>query len=146
MANTFYTRGLHRLAGGNLDLDTPPDLRAALVMSNTTADTEEDKTLMNAFTTLDECDGSNYSRTALTGDTLTESAANDRSEYDVDDIVFTTLGNGTRQIVGLLIYLHVTNDTDSVPIAYIPLTAFDPGGATVTFQIPSTGIFHIKNP
>ncbi len=53
MANFVYTRAARDIFKGDLDFDEAgDDLRVALVMTNTTADTEEDTTLMNGFSTM----------------------------------------------------------------------------------------------
>ena len=93
-------------------------------MTNTTADTEEDTALMNAFTTIDECDATGYARVALTGEAVTADNTNDRAEFDADDASFTGLsGDATRDIQGVLVYKHVTNDTDSIPICFVDFSA-----------------------
>lgn len=125
---------------GTIDWDTH-DIRMALVMTNTTADTETDKALMNAFSTLDEFDGSGYTREVFTNEAVNQDTPNNRSELDADDATFGALGSGTRSIQGAIIYKHVTNDGDSIPIAYIDLTpAFNPGGGTVTVSWDAQGI------
>jgi len=92
------------------------DLRAALLMTNTTADTERTITLMNAFATLDECDAGGYARVALASEAVATDAGNNRAEFDATDVSFTGLGgDATRDYQGVLIYEHVTNDTDSIP-------------------------------
>lgn len=140
---SFIYNHLKHIQGQAANVDwVNDDIRVALVMSNTTADTEDDKTLMNAFTTLDEMDGAGYARGALANEAWAKDVANNRSEFDADDLVFTSVSAGTRQVVGALLYKHVTNDTDSIPLAYINGTGFpfDPGGGNITFQWNAEGI------
>lgn len=123
------------------------DVRAALVMSNTTADTEVDAEFMAAFTTLDEYDGASYARVALTTEAFAADLASDRFKFSCDPITFATLGVGTRQCVGMILYLHVTNDADSKPLFYIDGTGwpFDGNGEDVTFTPHADGAAYIRN-
>lgn len=88
--------------------------RVALLMSNTTADTENDGIdFVGDITTLDEFDGANYVRKTLASGTVAVDDANDRAGLDFADITWTALGAGTRSIVGILVYDHITNDAAS---------------------------------
>ncbi|MAH47134.1 hypothetical protein CMI37_15005 [Candidatus Pacearchaeota archaeon] len=123
MASVVYTEFKRANAAAEIDLNAD-DIRVALLMTNTTADTEEDTALMNAFTTIDECDATGYARVALTGEAVTADNTNDRAEFDADDASFTGLsGDATRDIQGVLVYKHVTNDTDSIPICFVDFSA-----------------------
>ncbi len=119
----FYAHAAHLAGQGAIDY-VNDDLRVVLVMANTTADSEKDVTTMDGFTTLDEMDGANYARQALANEAWTKDAANARSELDADDVTFMSLGAGTRNVQAAIIYKHVTDDTDSIPIAYIDGTGF----------------------
>ena len=123
------------------------DVRAALLMSNTTGDTDEDAAFIADIGTLDEYDGASYARVALTGEAWAAVTATDRFKFSADPIVFATLGAGTRQCVGLLIFLFVTNDADSKPLMYIDGTGFpfDGNGANVTFTPHADGVMYTRN-
>ncbi len=143
MASFAYTYALGLLNSTVLT----GDIRALLVMSNTTADTDEDaEFITGGITTLDEYDGAAYARVALTGEAFAVDTANDRFEFDANAFTFSTLGVGTRQCVGLVLYLHVTNDADSKPLFYFDGTGFpfDGNGADVTFT-PNTELVHVQN-
>lgn len=121
MASFVYTRAaagaLSRLTISGSALT---DVRVALLSSNTTADTEEDTQFISGFTTLDEYNGANYARKALASEAVNIDTTNDRGEFDAADLTaggtgWTALGAGTRNIVGILGYFHVTNDADSQP-------------------------------
>jgi hypothetical protein len=107
------------------------DIRAILVMSDTTCDTEVDGIdFIDDYTTLDELDAGGYAREVLAGKAVAVDDGNDRAEFDANDESFAGLGgDATRTIVGVLIYKHVTNDTDSIPLFYsefaspLPITA-----------------------
>jgi hypothetical protein len=128
MASFAYTDFKRALLSGEFDLHTGgDDIRVLLVMTDTTADTEQDDKFVADITTLDEFDGSGYSRQALANEVVAADAANDRGEFDADNTTFATLGAGTRQIAAAVIYKHVTNDADSLLIAYV-----DSGGFPIT--------------
>lgn len=137
MASLVYNNFLQKLLLAYLV--TSADIRVALVMTNTTADTERDgMNFMNSFTTLDECNATGYARVALASEASNVDDTNDRAEFDANDISFTGLsGNASRAYQGIVIYKHVTNDTDSVPIAFIEFPSTIPATATqvdVTFN------------
>lgn len=139
-----YQVAKHELAQGNVNMGSA-DFRVLLAMTNTTADTEPDVNTISGFTTLDECNGANYARVDLAGVSLTRSDANDIVYMDANDAVFTNLGPGTRQNAGALLYVHVTNDTDSFPFAWIDTGGFpfDGTGANNTIQWNALGIIQL---
>ena len=111
-----YAKG--EILKGNIDLDGD-DIRFMFLMTNTTADTENDGIqAISDITTLDEFDGSGYSAGgfALDNEAVTVDDANDRSEFDADDEDCGALGAGTRSIAGVLVYKFVTDNDDSIPI------------------------------
>ena len=129
MADFAYTYGLLKIGLGDVHWDTD-DIRLILVMTNTTADTERDKTFIDQFTTLDEFDGGGShppafgSREALANQAMAVDEANDRAEFDADDHTVSSIPAGTRAIQGIIVYLHVTNDAASVPLLWIDTGGF----------------------
>jgi hypothetical protein len=144
MANFWYNEAKRALAQGELNLVTD-DLRVILVMSSTSADTELHKNFITEFTTLGEYDGTGYARGQIANLGITEDAGNDRAEIDGDDQVFASLGVGALQCTGAIVYKHVTNDADSVPIAFFDTGGFpfDGTGSNVTIQWNNQGILQI---
>ena len=144
MANFIYNEAKRAILAGEIDFATD-DLRIALVMTNTTADTEDDVNLMNGFTTLDEYDGANYARQAIAGLSIGEDAANNRAEVDGTNSTYASLGAGTRQAQAQILYKHVTDDTDSIPIGYCDTGGFpfDGTGSTVTVNWNAEGILQL---
>ena len=137
-----YNEFKKQLLIGGINLSTA-DVRVALVMSNTTADTEDDANTFADFTTLDECDGSGYARATLTPEAVTEDPTNNRAVFDAADASFPTLGAGTRQNVAAIVYIHNgALSSQQIPAFYIddggfPFTA---AGATFVLQWSATGI------
>lgn len=143
MASLVFNIAKSGLMNGTIDLDTD-DIRSALLMTNTTADTDADADTLSALT-LDECDATGYARQALASEAVSTDDTNDRGEFDANDVSFTSLsGDATRDSQGLLIYLHVTNDADSVPICFIDFTADLPSTATqVDVPFDAEGILQL---
>jgi predicted outer membrane repeat protein len=133
VANFIYNHAKHELGQGGLIFATH-DMRVMFVMTNTTANTEDDVTSISGFTTLDEMDGSGYTRQALTGEAWAKDATNNRSEFDANDPNFGAVGIGTRQVQAAIVYRHITDDTDSFPVAY-----FDTVSTGATFPFWTNG-------
>lgn len=130
MASVVYQNAIGKMMSGDLDLNAH-DIRVALLMTNTDADTNVDVDLMNAFSSLDECDATGYARVALASESVNIDDTNDRAEFDANDVSFEGLGgDASRDIQGALIYRHVNDDTDSIPIAFIDFTSDIPSTAT----------------
>jgi hypothetical protein len=80
MTKFVYTPALAAIAKGEIDLATD-DIRAALVMTNTTADTDEDAEFVGDVGTLDEYNGAGYARQALTTQVVTANLGADQAEF-----------------------------------------------------------------
>lgn len=128
MASFVYDNAKEQILLGAIDFSSD-DIRIALLMTNTTADTEKDKATVGDFTTVDDFDGSGYTAggAALVGEAVAEDNPNNRAEFDANNLTFSSLGAGTRDIQGHLIYKFVTNFNSSLPIAWV-----DTGGYPVT--------------
>jgi hypothetical protein len=150
MASVVYNSFKQRSANGTIDLDTDT-IWVALLMTNTTADTENDGVADLAdFTTLDEMDGAAYVRKALTSLAVNLDDANDRAEFDAADVTWTALGAGTRSIQGALVYVDADNDGDPADdalnfvIAFIDFTSdIIANGGDVTIQWNAEGILQL---
>lgn len=132
MANLMYNSAKGGFADGTLDWDTH-DIRVALLMTNTTADTENDAMVnLDDFTTLDECDATGYVRQALANEAVNVDDGNDRAELDADNASFAGLsGDATRDIQGALVYKHVDGtDANDIVIAFVDFTSDIPKEAT----------------
>lgn len=118
-------------------------IKVGLLMSSTTALSENSGVdYVDDYTTLDECDSAGYARRTLTNCAVTRDDANRRSELDADDPTWSAIPAATRQIAGAIVYAHVTDDTDSIPIGTIkfasPVTL---DGTDFTIPWNSEGIF-----
>jgi hypothetical protein len=152
MANFVYRKWRLRLANSSTpDWDAPGDVRAILVMTNTTADTETTADFVADFTTLDECDATGYARVALTTEAIVEDVGNDRIELSAAAISFgSPSADATRQVQAVILYEHVTNDADSYVIAYYdtvssgPAFPFTVNGGSITITPNAEGLIQIS--
>ncbi|MEM7308920.1 MAG: hypothetical protein AAF682_19715 [Planctomycetota bacterium] len=128
MANFRYAHFAHLLGTAGIDLEAAAaagQIKVVLVMTNTTADTEQSVENLAGFTTLDEYDGTSYARQTLTGTAWTKDVANLRSELTGNDSVFPTLGAGTRQCQAAIVaYDPGGGDANVVPLTYVDTGGF----------------------
>ncbi len=143
MASNVKNIAKGRTWSGDLDLNSD-DLRLILLMTNTTADTDVDADNTGDYT-LDEMDGANYARQALDNEAVNVDDANDRAEFDADDVSIASLGNGTRQMQGALIHEHITNDAGSFPFVYVEFSStINPGGSTFSISWNAEGVAQLS--
>lgn len=150
MADFVYTESLADLMSGDIDLDTD-DIRCRLVMTNTTADTDEDAATWGAFTTDDEMDGASYAAVALTTEAVTADTTNDRGKFDADDVTFSSLGVGTRNVLAVVVVKFVDGGDADIPIFYIDSGFSPPSGVAANggdFKVTwhADGIAYSFNP
>lgn len=143
MANFLYTQGTKEIGDGNIDWIND-DIRVILVDDSTSADTEEDAATISGFTTLGELSGTGYSRKVLASKAVTKDDPNDRTEWDAADVLYSSINAGTAQAA--IIYKHVNDDSDSIPIAYIDQTDFPiiTNGGDVTLNFNAEGIVQLQ--
>ncbi len=141
MASHLFNVAKRKILRGELAFHTA-DMRVALLSTNTTADTQNDGISFIAdLTTLDEFDGAGYVRKALANEAVNLDDPNDRAEFDADNVTWSSLGAGTRSVQGLLLYVHVTNDADSIPVAWIEFASVKtPDGSDFTVNWDAEGI------
>ncbi len=141
------------IGNGTIDLDTDTDLKAMLVMTNSSSGSSADRDFdtISSITTLDEFVATGYTgghggagRRALASKAHVVDDANDRAEFDFDDITWTALGSASRSIEGALIFKENTSDGTSVPLFYIkwPSPIATTGG-NVTMQIDAQGALQL---
>ena len=154
MASFWYQAGMGQAFGGAIDW-VNDDIRIIWAMSNTTADTENSSRFVSDFSTLDEFDGSGYpstfaTRLALDNQTLTVDDPNRQVELDADNETVSTVGAGTRNVVGVVVYQHNTSDADSELLGYLDLSAatgngeeFNGNGGDITLAWDAEGLLKI---
>lgn len=146
MANQFFDHGKHTLGLGDLEFDTA-DWRCLLVMTGYSFATDRAVTSLSGSTTIlaNEYDGANYARQALANEAWTKDATNHRSELTCDPIVFSSLGPGSAQCVAAIIFVFITNDSDSYPFLDINDGGFpfDGTGSDNTINPDAEGLIQI---
>lgn len=139
-----FDKAITKIVNNSINLVTD-DIRVLLVGAATTADTETEVEFISEFTTLDECNATNYVRKALVNEAVNEDLANNRAEFDADDVTWTALGGAVDfTIQAIVLYKHVTTDADSIPIAYLDNSgaSFAQGtnGSDVTMTVNVEGL------
>ena len=144
MASNVKNIAKSRLMSALMDLDEAGDtMRCRLLMTNTTFDTDLDTDAFGSYT-LDNHDGTNASNKDLDNQAVSTDDTNDRAEFDADDVSWSALGNGPRQIQGAAIYEFITDDAGSFPLCWVEFAAtINPGGSTLTIAWNAEGIFQI---
>ena len=135
-----------QIMDGTIDL-TANDIRVMLIRGGSSAGSSADRDFdtVQSITTLAEVDGTGYTgghagadRRSVSTKTQTIDDANDRAEFDGDDITWTAIGSVVGQCEGALLYKKNTSDGDSVPIAYIKFAStknLDGGDLTINFDV-----------
>lgn len=145
----WYTGAKEKIAKGDLDWDEGIlDARVLLVMTNTTADTDQDALTLSGITTLDEYDGTGYSRAALASQSVVRDDPNDRAELTATSPISfgATVAAGTRQAQGAVVYAHVDGTPgNDWPIAFIDTGGFpvDGGGGPFQININAEGLLQV---
>lgn len=109
----LFTHAKTNIAKGQIDLANDT-LKVLLVGTLSNADTKQDADFLGDIT-LDEFTDATYSRKTVTGQTVTNDDVNKWSIFDMDDVTWSPLDGDTAK--GMIIHKHVTDDTDSIPIA-----------------------------
>jgi hypothetical protein len=114
-----YTEAARAIAAKEIDFDSDT-FKIILCMANTDAVARRDDANFVDDIALDECDGANYARVTLLNPTITENPSQHRAQFKPDDLLpaWALLGAGTRNNIGIVLMKFVTNDTDSVPVAW----------------------------
>ena len=135
---------------GDLNLrEAGDDIRMMLVMSNSSVFTENDGIVNLAdFTTLDEMDGANYVEPKiLANQTVVKDDPNDRTEFSADPVTWTALGDGTRQVRGIVLYKHIDGtDANDEWLASLQFTTDQsPGGSDFMITPNSEGLIQLRS-
>lgn len=113
MAETGYNRAKRNFFLGDIHLDTD-DIRSLLLTGSLTINPDH-ATVAAVLAANTEASDASYARVACTGEAVTQNDTDNRAEFDINDLDYGALDNETPTAV--LIYQHVTNDSDSVPIS-----------------------------
>lgn len=142
----WYDEAARRIAVGGLDLSTVA-LRAVLLSTNTTADTDRGQTVYSGFATPDEFNGSGYTAggQALANVAVATNGATHEIEITADPSSWSSLGAGTRPIAGALIVEWTGTLAGSKPIAWMDEGGypFTPSGTDFVITWNAAGVLNI---
>jgi len=143
MVQTVYQGFYDDIMGGTVIAAS--DLRAILVMSNTTTDTEEDAQTMSDFTTIDECDGVGYAEYDVVSHAVAYNSTTDVLAIDGDDGDMDGGGDviqvSTRDVTGIVFYRYVDGtDANNVPWFSETIGPFTLSGGPFNVVINAAGI------
>ena len=126
MSNIAYQAGVAELLSDGKTWDGAT-WKALLVRSTSTYTPDKDHDLLGADIIdngLVEISVASYGRITISSPTISKDDGNDRVVIDCGDVSFGNLESG-QTVKAIIIYRHVTNDADSIPLLYIDT---DPGG------------------
>lgn len=143
MANIIFNAGLRDLLKNSKTFDSAT-YKALLVRSTSTYSPNKDDDTISGLTGLTEISVASYARQSITTPTITEVDGSDLVKVDCDDVAFGSLESG-QTVKAVIIYRHVTNDADSIPLLYIDtdsgsLLPRALGGGAFTVQINASGL------
>lgn len=137
MADVLYNRGLSEW-GDNF---TGGTIKALLVQNTYVPDPDHD---FVASVASDEVADASYARKTLASKTETVDDVNNRVKFDCADIVWTALAGGDT-VSAVVIYLEVTNDADSILLAYYDVPNQVTSGTDYTFAPHADGLAYYRS-
>jgi hypothetical protein len=151
MANqvVVYTEFLRALSAGEVSWSNS-DFRVLLFMENSTVGQEANEpsilSLAN-FSTLDEFDGANYARKALTTQVIEkDTSQRGRWFWKADTPVFTNLGAGTRRVAGAHCFVEGADEAHRLPaFSLVYATPRTPDGSDFQVNWAETGLVIVRD-
>lgn len=148
MANFTYLHAKHLIMTGVLDVEAAAaagHLKAILVMTNTTLDTQTEASALSGVTTLDECDGATYARQTLTGTAVAKDVPNYRSKLTAANPTFGSpgLGASTRPVQACVILFDTGGGAGTeIPFLWIDQDdfPFTPASEPKTIVFSANGV------
>lgn len=142
MAGNFgFNIGKGALLGAT---DAGSNLRILLLKAVDTDATMKDVDTITALlaTAADEADATNYARATALTTSVTSNDTDDRGDIAISaDVTFTALGGASNNTIeAAVLYKFVTNDGDSIPIAFYDINPGVPtNGSNFTLQWATDG-------
>lgn len=136
----FYNNYHLLLMNGGLDLDAAGTVLKVMLLRDTGAYTfdPDDDTINDILATGVEISVGSYSRQTIGSKVVSVDDTNDRGAFDCANIQFGSLEAG-QTVEAIVVYKHVTDDSDSIPLLYIngkaPITAAAPATASTSGSI-----------
>lgn len=142
MASVFYHQTFVEAFTGTIDL-TSDVLRMMLLITTTSTPDSPDHTVVDNIDG-DEASDASYGRVTLAGVAVTDDDANNRAEWDFNDVVFSSLAGAT--IIMAAAYKRVgaddTTPADDPLICLWDIANTAPDGSDFTLQVGSEGAVH----
>ena len=101
-----------------LDMDAASNIRARLLMTTTTIDTEKTKTTIGGFTTKGESDDTSYSQQTLTSTSVVKDDTNHQAEFTSANVTFNLAGNAANDYVGHVLVDNVDGGNGDIPVCF----------------------------
>lgn len=146
MADSTYLAAKVRFATGELDWEAE-DLRVLLLdaAGSYTFDASH-QYVIDLVPGTNELTATNYVRKTLDGAAVTGDAANNRALLTADNVVYTDLGDGDvsqQTVQAAVIYIHVSDDADSLLVRYLDSVGGVLTGADATMAWDATGVMRL---
>jgi len=153
MASLVYNAAKKEIGDGTIDLVNDAAIKVMLV--NSTYTPNADDLVVDAGGASDAIDAeitaTNYTggfagagRKALGGKAWAQDDANDRAEFDANDLTWSAIGGAANDtIVGAIIIKEITDDTQSRLIAYIDHADTTTNGGDFTIQWNAEGVLQL---
>lgn len=137
MADGAYNRGLDELAAFGTSTYKFLLLKGSGYTFNKDHDFVSDLTPGS-----NEVAGSGYARVTAASKTRTIDDSNDRITYDAADPAFGSIVAG-ETVSAMVLFRFVTNDADSILIAYYDLTDTATNGTAFTVTLGANGVLYV---
>lgn len=141
MANALYNNFKEVVMEGSIDFTTNT-IKLMLVTSGYTFDADH-VFVSSVVPASNEFADASYSRATLGTKTVTQDDTDDEGVFDAADVTFSSLAGG-ETAAAAIIYKEVTNDADSLLIAYVDDVDFTSNGGDVTIQWNTEGIINLN--
>jgi hypothetical protein len=114
MANIVYNSFLQKISNGTIDLDAAGTVvRCMLERSTSTYSANKDHEFVSDLTGFVECTVASYARQTVSNKAVNKDNANDRAEWDFDNVSFGNLESG-QTVKGYFLYVQ-TGGNDASP-------------------------------
>ena len=120
MANTVYNIAKKKAIDGQFDWASL-DVRVLLIKSTYAVDPDH-QFVSDLTPGTNELSGTGYTRKTMANEATSQDDAGDRADGDGDDLVWSGINAGTAQAA--VLFVQVTNDTDSWLIGYVDTGGF----------------------
>lgn len=141
MANV-YNRSKLELLNGDTDVNEGTAGRFRMLLLKSLAFNPDHNVVNDLTPGTNELTVGGYARQNLTSVATAQDDTNDRADAQADQVTFASLTAG-ETIIAAVVYRHITNDTDSVLLAYYDVadTATNGGDVIIQFDGMDPGDF-----